>query len=248
MNKTLIGLAFAATLVAGSASATPFTTTSPTSKGLLPGGVTEIGGIVLDMVGTNNVRVVSQLAASSLYVGFSGAGNNPLTIGTQTGFSAAVLAALGGGLSELSVRITLFDGDTGSGDFDDGENDLLINGNLIADFSSVNAQNTDASGTVAGSFSGGGFRDNTLDTGFFYTNNAATLLGVYNSLIATNEAIFALDDVDPDDNFFDFTQGVDGGLINVGQGPQVVSEAGALGLFGLGLVGLGLATRRRKTA
>src|SRR4051812_14081315 len=52
-----------------------FTTTSPTGGGqALPSGVTEVGGIVLDLVGTNGVRVVSQLPASSLYVGFSNDG------------------------------------------------------------------------------------------------------------------------------------------------------------------------------
>ncbi|HET6576066.1 MAG TPA: hypothetical protein VFG68_20865, partial [Fimbriiglobus sp.] len=90
---------------------TTFTFTSPTSGGALPSGVTEVGGIVLDIVGANGARVVSQLAASSLHQGFAAV--NPLTIGTQTGFTSTVVNALGGGISELAVRITLLDGDTG---------------------------------------------------------------------------------------------------------------------------------------
>ena len=201
-RKTLAGLAMATLLAAGSASATPFTTTSLTNGGqALPGGVTEIGGIVLDMVGTNNVRVVSQLSASSLFSGFSGA--NPFAIGTQTGFTAGVLAALGGGLQELAIRITLYDGDTAAG-------------------------------------------DNVLDTGFFYTNDATTLANVYSSLVSTEQAIYQLNDVDPSDNFFDFTQGLDGSLVDVGAGPEVVvPEPGMAIIFGLGIAGLGFARRKR---
>ena len=87
---------------------TTFTTTSPTTAGELPAGVTEIGGIVLDLIGINGVRVVCQLPASSLFVGMFHDGTpaayrgNPGTIGIQEGFST-VLTALGGGLSEVAI-------------------------------------------------------------------------------------------------------------------------------------------------
>ena len=78
---------------------TTYTTTSPTSGGALPEAVTEIGGIVLDLVGLNGVRVVAQLAASQLYEGYFDNGTpvgyrgNPGTIGIQTGLSAAAVDA-----------------------------------------------------------------------------------------------------------------------------------------------------------
>ena len=244
-RKTLAGLAMATLLAAGSASATPFTTTSLTNGGqALPGGVTEIGGIVLDMVGTNNVRVVSQLSASSLFSGFSGA--NPFAIGTQTGFTAGVLAALGGGLQELAIRITLYDGDTAAGNFDDGENVLLVNNVAIGNFSAVQTQTTSADGLTASGALHNGFGDNVLDTGFFYTNDATSLANVYSSLVSTEQAIYQLNDVDPSDNFFDFTQGLDGSLVDVGAGPEVVvPEPGMAIIFGLGIAGLGFARRKR---
>jgi hypothetical protein len=247
-RKTAIGVAFATTVIASAASATPFTTTSPTNGGqLLPAGVTQVGGIVFDMIGLNGARVVSQLAASTLYVGFSGA-NNPLTIGTQTGFTAGVLSNLGGGPAQLAVRITLFDGDTGIGNFDQNQNTLLVNGINIGDFTAVLAEQTTSDGLTQLDAPDAGFEDGVLETGFFYETDAMDLLAIYNSLVSTGQAVVALNDVDPDDNFFDFTQGVDGSLINVGTGPQVVSEAGTLGLLGLGLIGVGAAARRRRSA
>ena len=92
---------------------TSFTTQSPTSAGALPAGVTEIGGIVLDMVGANGVRIVAQLAASDLFEGFFDSGTpaayqgNPGTIGVLSGLTTAQIDALGGGLSEVAVRVTL---------------------------------------------------------------------------------------------------------------------------------------------
>jgi hypothetical protein len=247
-RKTAFGFALATTLLASAASATPFTTTSPTNGGqLLPAGVTQIGGIVFDMIGLNGTHIVSQLSASSLYVGFSGAAN-PLTIGTQTGFTAALLGNLGGGLAQLAVRISLYNGDTGVGDFDENENTLLINGVDIGNFTAVLAEQTTADGLTQLDAPDPGFENNVLETGFFFETNAADLLAIYNSLVATGQAVVALNDVDPDDNFFDLTQGVDGSLVNVGTGPQVVSEAGTLGLLGLGMVGLGAAARRRRSA
>ncbi|HWT29907.1 MAG TPA: hypothetical protein VN240_02660, partial [Propylenella sp.] len=72
---------------------TTFTMTSPTTAEPLPEGVTEIGGIVLDLIGLSGVRVVCQLPASSLFVGMFDNGTpeeyqgNPGTIGIQTGFT-----------------------------------------------------------------------------------------------------------------------------------------------------------------
>ncbi len=236
--------AAALTAMAGAAHATLFTRTAP--AGALPGAVTEIGGLVLDLTGTNGVRVVSQLAASTLYVGF--AGSNPQLIGTQTGFSPAVLGALGGGLSAASVRVTLFDGDSAPGNFDAGaDNTLLVNGVNFGLFSAVATQRTTADGlTLLGS--GFGFGDDILSTGFF--SAAAVDLAALFASLGGGSAVFAVNDIDPGDNFYDFTRGVDGGLINVGTGPVVqpptgVPEPAALALFGAGLLGLGTVRRRR---
>ena len=189
------------------------TLTSPTAGGALPPGVTPVGGIVLDLVGKNGVRVVSQLAASSLFVGFYDSGTpevyrgNPGTIGIQSGITQTVLNSLGGGLSEVAVRITVDDGDTGPGDFDDtAQNFLLLNGIRLGDFSDVITRQTSGDGlTMLSRNPDGGFRNDILDTGFFHSSDPSFLAAFFNSL-SSGQVIYQLDDTDPNDNFFDFTK------------------------------------------
>jgi hypothetical protein len=266
MQKSFISASIAAALLtaaSGIATATTFTTTSPTG-GALPAGVTQVGGIVLDLTGLNGARVVSQLPASALFSGFADTGTpaafqgNPLTIGIQTGFGPAVTNSLGGGLLGASVRITLFDGDTAPGNFDANANFLRLNGvNFGAgngNFTAVvTEQTTGAGGAIGGGTFGTGFGDNVLNTGFFSSTDPTVLGNLFTSIDAADQVTFQLfDAASPFDNNFDFTQGVDGGLINVGSPPVVTPPSGSvpeptgLALIGLGIAALGAIRRRRK--
>lgn len=253
MKKQLIALTFSIfSMASGSAFASTSTSTSLSGLDVTTVGASTVGGIVVDLVGTNGAHVVSQLSASSLFVGFSAA--NPFVIGSQAGFLSSVYGGLGGGLASASIRFSLYDGDTASGNFDFNDNDLLVNGINFGNWSTVNAENTTTTGaSTALGFSGGGFRNNVLDTGWFGSTDTTLLASLYASIVSNESLTFEMDDVDPGDNFFDFTQGIDGSLINVGQGPGVippsgVPEASSIALLGLGLFGLGFTRRSRKSA
>ncbi len=191
---------------------------SPTGLDLSGYGISDTGGIVLDIVGVNGQHVVVQLAASSLFKGFFDLGTpveflgDPGTIGKQGGFTAEVLEQLGGGIAEMAVRVTVYDGDNAVGEFDHNDNTLLLNGKEFGNFSDVDT-----------GAPGGGFRSETLDTGWFHVvgdspKNIDLLNDIYNSLTPTGELVLQLHDDnsypldDPkypglDDNGFDFTQG-----------------------------------------
>jgi hypothetical protein len=198
------------------------TTTSPTKSGALPNNISAVGGIVLDLIGANDARVISQLSAASLFQGGTIWGQNTTTIGTQTGFTASVINALGGGLKEVGIRFTLLDGDTAQSNFDWNDNFLLVNGINFGNWSSVNAVNTDSQGNAGPSgTSGGGFRNNILDTGWFYSNNATQLGSFYNTL-SSGQVLYQLYDNDPGDQYLDFKQGIAASQLNISQAPVVV--------------------------
>jgi hypothetical protein len=166
-------------------------------------------------------------------------------------------------LQSAAFRFSLFDGDNASGNFDFNDNRLLVNNLDFGNWSTVNAQNTDGTGNAAAAgFSGGGFRNETLDTGWFSSNSASLLTSLFGSLTSTGAITFRIQDSDPGDQFYDFTQGLSVNVINVGQGPVVapptvpgggtggtgetVPEPTTVALLGLGM--LGFAASRRKLA
>ena len=218
------GAAAAFVTVAALAASTASATTISPAGGALPGGVSVIGGIVFDAIGTNGARVVAQQAANTLFVGNAPRVNPSPVIGTQSGFTPSVLGALGGGIAQLAIRVTLFDGDSQAGDFDFNDVDLPVNGFNLGSFSAVATTRTSSTGTALSTSTG--FGDGTLDTGFFYTTDSTILTGLFNSLVSTGSAIYGVRDDDPGDQFYDFTRGISSTLIDVGTGPVVTPPTG----------------------
>lgn len=249
--KSLPSLIFALTAIASwnAANASTLTENSPIG-GALPAGVSSVGGFVVDLQGTNGNRVLTQLAANTLFVGSPPASSYPLLVGTQGGFTPAIISALGGGIAAASIRVSLFDGDSQAGNFDFNQNNLTLNGVNFGNFSAVSTNQTTS---VGGFISAGvGFGDSTFDTGWFTLTNAASLSSFYSSLSGGSIA-FRVNDLSPGDQFYDFSQGVDSSIVNVGSPPVVVMPSipepstYALLLAGLAFVGTG-AKRFRRTS
>lgn len=239
--KSVVATALA--LTTQFALASTLTEISPSGRNVTAAGASVIGGIVIELKGLNGASTVSQIAASTLYQGFYS--TSPGTIGMQSGYDASLLASLGGGLMSASFRFTLYDGDSAAGDFDENDNTLLVNGVDVGNWSSVVTETTDSAGNVVAT-AHNGFRDEQLDTGWFHLTDNTKLNTLFGSL-SMGTIVLAVADQDPDDNFYDFTRGIDRALANVGSGPVIVPPsnvpvpatlplfASALGIFGFSM-------------
>ena len=152
--------------------------------GQLPCQITPVGGLVIDLVGFNGTRIVSEIAAGNLYSGTT-KGNTTYTIGSMAGFSTSLINSLGGGLASASLRLTMGDGDNALGeDWYDAEI-LFANGVSFGTFSSVSTIEADTYGNVLTTNTNGGFRGGSIDTGFFSLSGTAqkvALAALYSTL------------------------------------------------------------------
>jgi len=200
--------------------------TSPTTGGALPDGVTAVGGIVLDLVGLNGVRVVVQISADALFSGvFSPADGDPSLIGVLGGLSPQVLAQLGGGLSQMAVRLTVEDADTSVGDIDFGVNFLTVNGIQVGSFSTQATHSTTSAGVLLGTATG--FQNSAISTGWFLVTDSGVLAQVFASMLSGNQASIGLYDRDPYDQGYDFTQGIRGSHFEIttpNQAPDAITD------------------------
>jgi len=247
MKTNLKLLAAVLAIASCGAHASAFTNTSP-AGGLLPSGITTLGGVVLDLIGTNGNRVTSQLGANGLPKGL--VASYPLIIGTQTGFTSDIRAALGGGLQAAAIRMTVYDGDTGAGEFAFDDLTLLIDDIVVANWSDIKTQETDAFGNKKDDLFNDGFRDISLDSGWALISTGS-LTGLFNKLF-DETVVFSTSATIGLENELDFTAGLDNPITKAGvlpfvtyQNGHTVPEPGSTVLFGLGLLSLTFLRWRR---
>jgi PKD domain len=205
---------------------TSFTQMSPIGLAPLISQIPPAGGLVLDLVGINGGRIETELAPSQLFSGYFNSGTpasyrgNPGTLGIQTGLTPTALRTLGGGLAGVAVRVTMSNGQTGPGEPFRNDNFLLLNGILLGDFSNVVTQQTTSDGNTALSLNpAGGFRTNSLDTGFFSSTDPVLLSSLYSSIARTGQVVYQFQDSTPYSQAMNFTAGLDQNLANPGPIP-----------------------------
>ncbi|MDO6728044.1 hypothetical protein Q4544_13970 [Cognatishimia sp. 1_MG-2023] len=209
--KLLSALAFFLFGLCVPAHATPFTTTVPGTNLQLPSDYPEAGGVAFVLVGNNGNLYYQFSNPNGAFRGFQNNGNprrfrgNPFTINDpltlDCGFSSCS-DYFGGGLQEVHIRFTAFDGDTQPGGFDENDISLVLNGFNIGSWSGLPTEATDTTGTQSFGM-GTGFGNGTFDTGWFSSTNASLL----NNILTTGQTTTQVFDRDPNDNYWDFRRG-----------------------------------------
>ncbi len=195
--------------------ATPYTTTVPStgfSPGVeLPDEYPEAGGIAIVLTGANGNIYYQFSDPNGAFIGFQSNGqpaafrgnpftiNNPLTL--DCGFRSCT-DYFGGAIAGVDIRFSAFDGDTQPNGFDEDDITLRLNGFNVGSWSGLQTEITNTNGTQSFGFTTG-FGNNTFNTAWFSTTNAALL----NNILATGQTSTQVFDDDPNDNFWDFTRG-----------------------------------------
>lgn len=210
-----IAVISAATGLVGEANATPFTMTTPNGIAL-PTAYPQAGGVAMVMVGVNGSIYYQFSDPAGAFVGFQDTGSppafrgNPFTINSPITLNCGATSCtqyFGGGIAAMYVRFSAQDGDTEPGNFDFNDIGLVMNGFTVGNWSSIQTQITNTSGSTSSGFQTG-FGNNTFNTGWFTTTDPA-LLGNILSTGSTTTQVF---DRDRNDNYWDFTVG--GSLTN----------------------------------
>ncbi|MEO9684539.1 hypothetical protein, partial [Tateyamaria sp.] len=200
-----------ALLLSGAAWATPFTTTVPGTSITLPDDYPEAGGVAFVFIGNNGNLYFQFSNPEGAFRGFNSNGvptqfrGNPFTINDPVvldcGFSTCT-DYFGGGIQEIHIRFSAFDGDTQVNGFDEDDISLILNGTNVGSWSGLTTEITDNAGTQSFGFANG-FGNNTFNTGWFSSTNP----GLLSNILTTNQTTTQVLDDDPNDNFWDFRRG-----------------------------------------
>ena len=198
-------------MAAGLAQATPFTTTVPGTGVTLPDEYPEAGGVAMVLTGVNGNIYYQFSDPDGAFVGYQNRGfprsfrGNPFTINDPIELDCGYRSCteyFGGAIARIDVRFSAYDGDTQVGGFDENRISLIMNGYNIGSWSGRTTERTNDDGTQSFGFESG-FGNNTFNTGWFSSTNAALL----DNILSTNRTTTQVFDQTPNDNYWDFTRG-----------------------------------------
>jgi large repetitive protein len=231
-------------LIPAPAHATPYTRTVPGTGLVLPTGYPEAGGIAIVMIGANGNAYYQFSDPTGAFQGFQNTGDpaafrgNPFTINSPVTLDCGASTCatyFGGSISQIFVRFSAQDGDTGPGEFDLNDITLRLNGFDITNWSGVTTEITNTAGTTSGGFVTG-FTNNTFNTGWFSSTNPALL----SNILSTGRTTATVFDRDPNDNRWDFRIGNTLGnqaIVTVAPGYELTKATNPAGITTYATVG-----------
>ena len=193
------------------AHATPFTTVVPATGVALPDEYPEAGGVAIVLTGVNGNVYFQFSDPDGAFRGFNSNGQpvafrgNPFTINDPIPLDCGFRSCsdyFGGTIARMDVRFSAYDGDTQPGGFDENDITLVMNGFDVGGWSGLTTEATNNEGTTSFGFRTG-FGNNTFNTAWFSSTNAALL----NNILATGQTTTQVRDDDPNDNYWDFRRG-----------------------------------------
>lgn len=179
-----------------SASLSSILTTSPSSAGALPIGTPVFGGAVIDIITADNTRLINYISRNDLFDGHVNSSRQDFA-SQQIGslfFTVSMLDAISSGITELAIRLSLYDGDNAVGadviiedEFQANKNFLEVNGTEVGNFTDVKTVTSSRKGEeYFNDFEATGFANKKSATGWFYSNDASILKPINDSLLVTS--------------------------------------------------------------
>lgn len=191
--------------------ATPFTMNVPGTSLALPTDYPAAGGVAIVLVGVNGNAYFQFSNPTGAFQGFQNTGDpaafrgNPFTINNpialNCGFSPCT-DYFGGAIANIYIRFSAYDGDTQAGGFDQNDITLRLNGFDVNNWSNITTEITNNDGSQSFGTQQG-FGNNTLNTGWFTSTNAALAANILSTGRTTSQVF----DRDPNDNYWDFRIG-----------------------------------------
>ena len=186
-----------ASVVTINANASMILTTSASSAGALPDEIPVFGGAVIDIITEDNTRLVNYISRDELFHGHVNSDRNDYAsqeLGSLA-FTADMLSAIGSGIAELAIRLSLYDGDNAVGadvdsdvEYQANKNFLVVNGEEFGNFSDVVTISSSRKGEVYyDNFQATGFANKMSATGWFYSSDDSILTSIQSTIETTSE-------------------------------------------------------------